>query len=1339
MFPYPSGKLHLGHLRVYAIADVVARYHALQGRNVLLPMGWDAFGLPAENAAIERGVDPAEWTTENIARMKEQLQMMNASFDWTREVATYDPEFYKHTQKIFLLLLRHGLVSRKKATVNWDPVENTVLANEQVDADGRSWRSGAVVEQRELEQWFLHITEFKESLLRDLTELAKDNAWPERVLSMQKNWLGKVHGAYYQFPTRLTDSKMAGSKSEGESLEIFTTRPETIFAAQFLAISPNSQLAEDLAKEDPELRGFLSRAKTLPPDSTEGYRMPSLSAINPLSVMKNVPEDRFDPLPVYVAPYVRGDYETAAVMGVPAHDARDFAFWKRHNPEAPIKYAIGKSRDETSVRGDSPMVLPGHMTSLAGEFQGDFSDDVAKKVVAQIKDETQLGRGIVKWKIRDWLISRQRYWGTPIPIIHCDTCGPQPVPEDQLPVKLPKVGHHWADGRTGNPLEAATDWVNTTCPKCCGAAKRDTDTMDTFVDSSWYYMRFPDPRNPDLPISEEAAKRHLPVDIYIGGVEHAILHLLYARFVYKAVMSLLYPSLTNAAQKVAQSGVSDSKTLATSSKEEPFKRLITQGMVHGKTYTDPDSGRFLKPDEIDFSDSSSPKVVESGKATGVSYEKMSKSKHNGVDPGSFISKYGADATRAHILFQAPVGDVLNWDEDKIAGVTRWIRRVHQLVWTLAPAEENSDWDATRHFTKTAGSEAAGQRAMDADVWRTTQNTIASVTKSMENIYSLNTAVSDLMNLTNVLIKHTGASKHLKVAATAHLLRMLAPIAPAVAEEFWSILYPSRGSMFEQHSSNNEKTWPTPDGTLPLLRLETVKCAVQVNGRLRCVVEIPVRPLHVSDGPDFQTWITEEILRSAEAREKLTSGALDIRAAKRVFPVKNGKLVNYVVDMYNSDARKEGFTIRSSIYEYRGRFMVSITSTAPVHGWPQLCRMPRLPPSVIWRAHRISPHLATLLPACRDLASARNELRWIREHVSSSSTSNTATTTTTRKDNSSSTAQRQQQQTEGEARAVMRLCRRRGRGVPLQYVLGSQPFGPLDIRCRLGVLIPRPETEAWVVRLAGLLSGSDVTKRRSDSGHGGGSSLRIVDFCSGTGCVALLLFALFQRQRRHVNRLRVYGFDVEPRAVALGRLNLVMNLRRGFLKPPVGEEQSVTFERADVFSSDWRSFLRDNDNNDNEHEGGSTRGPRRERRIDVLVSNPPYISAAGFARDTGRSVRNHEPRLALVPDVARFGRDDYDCAPEDVFYARLLRIADDARSGVVALEVGDLAQAVRVVEMALWYKERSWDSIEIWRDWPDMLPDEGEERVVVVGGVRVPIIGSGNGRVVLLRSPGREGD
>ncbi|EMR72551.1 putative leucyl-trna synthetase protein [Eutypa lata UCREL1] len=700
MFPYPSGNLHLGHLRVYTIADVVARYHVLQGRNVLLPMGWDAFGLPAENAAIERGIDPAEWTKDNMAKMKEQLQQMNAIFDWTREIATCDPEFYKHTQKIFLLLLKHGLVSQKKATVNWDPVENTVLANEQVDADGRSWRSGAVVEQRELEQWFLHITEFKESLLRDLKILGENDAWPEKVLGMQRNWLGRSDGAYYRFPASPVSSKI-----QVENFEIFTTRPETIFAAQFLAISPNSQLADELAKEDPDL------------------------------------------------------------------------------------------------------------------------------------------------------------------------------------------------------------------------PKRDTDTMDTFMDSSWYYMRFPDPHNLSLPISEEAAKKYLPVDIYVGGVEHAILHLLYSRFVYKAVMGLLYPTQPGTKED-AELETFDRKALATQSDQEPFKRLITQEMVYGTTYTDPDSGRFLKPDEVDLSDPSSPKIAASGREPLVSFEKMSKSKHNGVDPGSFISKYGADATRAHILFQAPVGDVLNWDEHKIAGITRWLHRVYKLALSLTSSEKRADWDAMQHFSKAASAgedseiinskDHAAQHAIDSDIWRTTQNTIISVTKSMEKIYPLNTAISDLTNLTNVLVKTSAtASEPVKVAATAHLLRMLAPIAPAVAEECWSLLYPppSRNMLFEpqqQQQPHGEKTWPVPDGSLSLLHSDTVRCAVKVNGRLRCVVEIPASPpadvLQKGDkdggggGSEFERWITDEILKDPKAREKLGDGAMfDIRKAKKVFPVSGGRMVSYVLE------------------------------------------------------------------------------------------------------------------------------------------------------------------------------------------------------------------------------------------------------------------------------------------------------------------------------------------------------------------------------------------------------------------------------------------------------------
>ncbi|KAI1480232.1 leucyl-tRNA synthetase [Daldinia eschscholtzii] len=888
MFPYPSGKLHLGHLRVYTIADVLARFYSLQGRDVLLPMGWDAFGLPAENAAIERGIDPAVWTRDNIARMKEQLESMNATFDWSREFATCDPEFYKHTQKIFLLLHKHGLMSQRKATVNWDPIDKTVLANEQVDSDGRSWRSGGKIEQRELEQWFFHITQFKESLLRDLKKLGEDDAWPERVLTMQRNWLGRTEGAYYEF-TANTASKGA----ESHKVKIYTTRPETIFAAQFLALSPHSSLVQQMAQEDPALREFVERVKDLPPDTTEGYEIPYIKASSPLSSLKDVPEENLQHLPVYVTPYVRGDYETGAIMGVPAHDARDYAFWKRHRPDEPLKYAVSpEPNGYISALKDGPYLEAGFLTPITGSYNKMPSSAAAKDIVSQIKTKSNLAESNTKWKIRDWLISRQRYWGTPIPIIHCSTCGPQPVPEDQLPVTLPRVDHHWESGRPGNPLESATDWVNTSCPKCHGPAKRDTDTMDTFVDSSWYYMRFADPKNSEAPVSEVAAKSHLPVDIYIGGVEHAILHLLYARFVYKAVMSILYPEMDK------EGGHLNSPVDFSG---EPFKRLITQGMVHGKTYTDPDSGRFLKPDEVDLSNPSQPKVVASGKTAAVSFEKMSKSKHNGVDPTSFIAKYGSDATRAHILFQAPVGEVLNWDEDKISGVTRWLRRLYDFVQSVPKLTESgpksrTDFDGKAYFGRSAdeiqkmNDRESAQWAADVEVWRTTQNTIASVTNALEKVYPLNTSVSSLMGLTNTLVENKVASDLIKREATRQLIQMMAPITPAFAEECWSILVPNSGSIF----TKGVCTWPVQDGSLQFLGRSHVSCAVQVNGKLRCVVDIPIRPAEIADGgSEFRDWVTEEILKSPEAQAKLI-GDLDIRKASKVFPVRGGAVVNYVI-------------------------------------------------------------------------------------------------------------------------------------------------------------------------------------------------------------------------------------------------------------------------------------------------------------------------------------------------------------------------------------------------------------------------------------------------------------
>ncbi|KAI0380792.1 leucyl-tRNA synthetase [Hypomontagnella monticulosa] len=885
MFPYPSGNLHLGHLRVYTIADVIARFRKLQGYNVLLPMGWDAFGLPAENAAIERGIDPAVWTRDNITRMKEQLESMNGSFDWSREFATCDPDFYKHTQKIFLLLHEHGLVSRKKATVNWDPVDNTVLANEQVDSDGRSWRSGAKIVQRDLEQWFFHITKFKESLLRDLEKLGLEDAWPERVLTMQKNWLGRTEGAYYEFPTPIK-----GSNAESHKLRIYTTRPETIFAARFIALSPQSSIVQHLAQQDPELQDFVKLVNDLPPETTEGYQLSQLEAISPLSFVEDAPKESRRRLPVYVAPYVRADYETGAVMGVPAHDARDYAFWKRHGPkEEPLQYAVSPNQDgSTSGLKNRPYLEGGYLTRTTGPYQKIPSDVAAKDIVSKIKAASKLAKSSTKWRIRDWLISRQRYWGTPIPFIHCHTCGPQPVPDDQLPVTLPKVDAHWKDGRAGNPLETATDWVNTSCPRCGGPAKRDTDTMDTFVDSSWYYMRFPDPTNSEAPISEAAAKSYLPVDIYVGGVEHAILHLLYARFVYKAVMGILYPGIVSDGEK-------------SGSLNEPFKRLITQGMVHGKTYSDPRDGRFLKSDEVDLSNQSEPMVAGTQQKANISFEKMSKSKHNGVDPTTFIDKYGSDATRAHILFQAPVADVLNWDEHKISGVTRWLRRVFDYVQDVRASVKaiptpTTNFDGVAYFNKSADElrnmdeKEKTQRAADMEVWRATQNTIIAVTDAIEKVYMLNTTVSSLMSFTNVLTKCNAASDIIKLEATVRLLQMMAPITPAFAEECWSILRPNSGSIFTE----GVRAWPVPDNSLQLLeRSSTISCAVQVNGRLRCVADIPDKSAEIADSAEFQRWVTEEILKSPEAQARLV-GDYDIRQAKKVIIVKGGKTANFVM-------------------------------------------------------------------------------------------------------------------------------------------------------------------------------------------------------------------------------------------------------------------------------------------------------------------------------------------------------------------------------------------------------------------------------------------------------------
>lgn len=746
----------------------------------------------------------------------------------------------------------------------------TVLANEQVDANGFSWRSGAKVEKRRLKQWFLKISEFREPLLQDLEVLAKDNAWPERVLAMQKNWLGKSEGAIVKFPI------MAHSLDAHASIEVFTTRPDTLFGVQYLALAASHPLVQRLAETDAELQAFLDTLPGLPPESKVGYLLPSLRAVNPLAYHEHTPDAAKESIPVYVAPYVLGDYGEGAVMGVPAHDLRDNAFWKEHHYDQPVRVVLAASEGEsTTAISNETFTDHGFMTAHSGPFKGKRSKEGGEMLVKML-ETAELAKPVEKWRLRDWLVSRQRYWGTPIPIVHCDSCGAVPVSDDQLPVKLPEVDGHWAEGKPGNPLESATGWVNTSCPKCGGVAKRDTDTMDTFVDSSWYFMRFVDPHNAEAPFSADKASL-LPVDLYVGGIEHAILHLLYARFIYKFLMT----------SSLVSQGSPDAV-------HEPFARLITQGMVHGKTFIDPSNGRFLKPEEVDLKDPSNPRLLATGEKAVVSYEKMSKSKFNGVDPTEFIAKHGADATRAHMLFQAPVSDVVNWDGDKIVGITRWMGRIHDLASKAGMECPLPDADSTpladsikKSLEEVPGASSSQLESFDMHfaIWRDVQRTIGSVTESYRNVYSLNTVISDLMSLTNTIAAYPAAEAKYRCLALSALVRLLAPIAPAFASECWQIL-----GAGEPLFSGTVR-FPEPDGTLPLLKPRTQPCAVQINGKLRVAVDIP-RPPETMEKDELRAWIVDRILEAEDASK--LGDADKIRAAKKTIVVRGGKVVNFVL-------------------------------------------------------------------------------------------------------------------------------------------------------------------------------------------------------------------------------------------------------------------------------------------------------------------------------------------------------------------------------------------------------------------------------------------------------------
>ncbi|KAM5479050.1 putative leucine--tRNA ligase [Microsporum audouinii] len=893
MFPYPSGTLHMGHVRVYTISDVLARYKQMKGYDVLHPMGWDAFGLPAENAAIERGIHPEGWTKQNIANMKDQLKDLGIRFDWDAEVMTCAPEFYKHTQKLFLKLHEKGLAYQAEALVNYDPVDKTVLANEQVDANGCSWRSGAKVEKRELKQWFFRITAFKEALLKDLDSLS--GSWPDRILTMQRHWLGKSRGALVPFKISTPEETL--------DIEVFTTRPDTLHGVQYIALSTSHPVVNKLAQTTPELREFIDSTGSLPPETKAGFKLSGVEATNPLHHLEENPHLPSS-LPVYVAPYVLPDYGGGAVMGVPGHDSRDNGFWNENAPLKPIVSVITPTkvgRSDIEGKPSASAVFSGHgeTTDICGSYSGMPSKAAGEKIIYDLKMKGSPARFAENWRLRDWLISRQRYWGAPIPIIHCDSCGEVPVPDSQLPVELPSIPGSQLKNKTGNPLESAKEWLHTECPSCGGPAMRDTDTMDTFVDSSWYFLRFLDPKNNHSPLSPAKSR---PVDIYIGGIEHAILHLLYSRFIYKFL---------------ADEGMIEN----TSSPPEPFLKLLSQGMVHGKTYSDPKTGRFLRPGEVDLSNRASPRLTGTETLANVSFEKMSKSKYNGVDPNTCIETYGADATRAHVLFSAPVSEVLEWDETKIVGIQRWFSRIWKIVEDTGDLLKMVNFSVTtERLSSLNGMELPSLDKLseaESNLLLMGHNTISSVSYCLEkNQYGLNTVISDLIKLTNAIAAvplpaepseiSSPAPSHATIyIALSSLLRLLAPIAPAFASECWEALHESLLKCDDPNTPSVPSVFssPWPSEFLSESEIKQIQSrgaktvAIQVNGKLRFTASIPPfpgdngAPESISKEQE-QEWILSHIIKTKEGKLWLEEKN-DWEKRKRVVVVGGGKVVNVV--------------------------------------------------------------------------------------------------------------------------------------------------------------------------------------------------------------------------------------------------------------------------------------------------------------------------------------------------------------------------------------------------------------------------------------------------------------
>ncbi|MBI5330247.1 MAG: leucine--tRNA ligase [Betaproteobacteria bacterium] len=862
MFPYPSGKLHMGHVRNYTIGDVLARYHRMKGYNVLQPMGWDAFGLPAENAALAHNVPPAGWTYANIDYMRGQLKRLGFAIDWQREVATCKPDYYRWEQWLFTRLFEKGLIYKKMATVNWDPVDHTVLANEQV-IDGRGWRSGALVEKRDIPMYFFRITAYAEELLTELDHLP---GWPERVKTMQRNWIGKSFGVEIHFPLlpsppgRRAGDEGATPPDQGPVLKVFTTRADTLFGVTYVAVAAEHPLATQAAAGNPALAAFIAECKQGSVAEADMATMEKKGMDTGLTVHHPFTNE---PVPVYVANYVLMGYGEGAVMAVPAHDERDFAFAQKYG--LPIRPVIKPVEGDLTLPLEAAYTEPGILFD-SGDFSGRASQDAIEKIALVLKN-LGLGERRTTFRLRDWGISRQRYWGCPIPIVHCATCGDVPVPADQLPVVLPED----VKMDIGSPIKKMPSFYECACPKCGGAAQRETDTMDTFVESSWYYARY---ACPDLTTGmlDARANHWLPVDQYIGGIEHAILHLLYARFFHKLMR--------------------DEGLVSTN---EPFTHLLTQGMVVADTYyRDLGEGKkqWLNPADIEHTPAGPVLKADGQPVIAGGTEKMSKSKNNGVDPQALIDQYGADTARLFTMFAAPPEQSLEWSDAGVEGANRFLRRLWKAV------HEHVQAGVTPPFEKGG---AGGISAAQQDFRRQLHQTIQKVTDDIERRKQFNTAIAAIMELMNALAKLEGEDslasrspgrpkndlapsgggsggvsepgaqriRSIKQEALEAVVLMLAPIVPHICRVLLKALKPGACLV--------GSAWPVADAAA-LVRDE-IELMLQVNGKLRGKLLVAADAARDA--------IEQAALASPEAQKHMEG-----RPAKKVVVVP-GRLVNIV--------------------------------------------------------------------------------------------------------------------------------------------------------------------------------------------------------------------------------------------------------------------------------------------------------------------------------------------------------------------------------------------------------------------------------------------------------------